>query len=211
MDLKSREFAHDLKVPVQLIASCIQLLEDEICENARAEAYLRTLARSAGQLQDMITHALEADMLRAGMRDIVADARTLAREFELLAKRKSVRVHFTSNTSKFSIRTDGEKQRRILHNLMANALRFTPPGGKIWLKLWVFGDAVELSVTDSGCGIPPENQARIFESGFTTGGSGHGLAICKSYAGLLGGSLRVQSTPGLGSSFTLRLPLPVEN
>lgn len=209
-DLRALEFAHDLKVPLQLISSCVQLLEDEFPGNARAEAYLRTLARSAGQLQSMVENALEKEVLRAGFRDVVAEAQTLAREFELLAREKNVRIHFTGNCSKFSMRTDGEKLRRILRNLLSNSLRFTPPGGKIWLKVRVLGDAVEFTIEDSGCGIPAENRAHIFESGFTTGGSGHGLAVCKRFAEMLGGSLELMPQKGIGSSFVLRLPVPVE-
>lgn len=201
------EFAHDMKVPLQLIASCVQLLEDELQPNARAAEYLQTLARSAGQMQSMLKQAMEADALRVGRRDVVQDARNLAREFELLAARGQVRVHFTSNTSKFSMRTDGEKLRRILHNLLSNALRFTPPGGKISLKLWLTGDAVEFSVRDSGCGIPVEKQALVFMDGCSSDSSGHGLAICRSFAAQLGGSLHLESAPGLGSCFTLRLPV----
>lgn len=201
------EFAHDMKVPLQLIASCVQLLEDELCANDRVEGYLRTLARSADTLQSMLAHVLEADAVRTGRRDVVADGRMLVREFALLAKQKGVRVDFTANTSKFSMRTDGEKLRRILHNLLSNALRFTPPGGKILLKVWLMGDAVEFSVQDSGCGIPKEQQALVFEDGYSVGGSGHGLAIARNCARQLGGNLRMESVPGLGSCFTLRLPV----
>lgn len=210
MDMRSIEFVHDLKVPLQLISSCVQLLEDELCANDRAGSYLRTLARSADTLQSMLSRALEADEVRLGRRDVVADARTLAREFDLLGAEKRVRVDFTSNSSKFSMRTDGEKLRRILHNLLANALRFTPPEGKILLKLWLMGDAVEFSVRDSGCGIPPEKQALVFKDGCSTDSSGHGLAIASRYAAQLGGSLALESVPGLGSCFTLRLPVPRE-
>ena len=209
-DLRTLELAHDLKVPLQLITSCVQLLEDEFSGSERAEGYLRTLARSAGQLQSMLENALERDELRTGFQDVVADARTLAREFELMAREKNVHVYFTGNCSKFSMRTDVGKLRRILRNLLENSLRFTPSGGKIWLKVQVMGDAVEFSIEDSGCGIPEKNRARIFESGFTTGGSGHGLAICKRFAEQLGGSLDLMPLQGIGSSFVLRLPVPAE-
>ena len=211
ISLRYAEFAHDLKVPVQLISSCVQLLEDEFKANARTEGYLRTLARSADQLQSMLSHALEEEELRAGRRDVVGDARNLAREFELLADRKRVRVRFLSNASKFNLCTDGEKLRRILHNLLSNALRFTPAGGSIELRVQLMGDSVEFSVRDTGCGIPKEYQSRVFEDGFSTDGSGHGLAICRKYAAQLGGSLEMESVPGMGSGFTLRLPVSVEN
>lgn len=206
-DIQSMEFAHDLKVPLQLISSCVQLLEAELEANTRAEEYLRTLARSANQLQNMVQNALENDEIRRGKRDVVKDARELAREFDVLARRRGVKVVFSANASKFSMQTDGEKLRRILDNLLANALRFTPPGGRIGLDVRLLGDSVEFSVEDTGCGIPEKVQAKVFEPGYTTGGTGHGLAIAKKYAGMLGGSINLQSRPGLGSRFTLRIPV----
>ena len=206
-EMQSLEFAHDLKVPLQLIASCVQLLEGEVRADSAAGGYLRTLARSADQLQSMVRHALEEDDRRAGLRDIMKDAREIAAEFDMLARRKGVRVDFSSNASRFGMRVDGEKLRRILHNLLSNALRFTPERGRIRVEVRLLGDAVEFSVADSGCGIPAELQERVFERGFSADSTGHGLCIAKKYAGLLGGSLRLESWVGIGSRFTLRIPV----
>jgi len=206
-DIQSLEFAHDLKVPLQLIASCVQLLEGELQANVRAAGYLRTLARSADQLESMVRRALEEDDGRRGLRDVVADAKEIARQFDLPARRKAVKLRFSSNAGKFRMAVDGEKLRRILDNLLSNALRFTPPGGWISLEVQLMGDAVEFIVSDSGCGIPAALQSRVFEDGFSTDSTGHGLSIAQKYAAALGGSLRLKSFPGLGSTFTLRIPV----
>jgi len=205
-ELQSVEFAHDLKVPLQLITSCVQLLEEEIHTNARAEGYLRTLARSADQLQTMVRRALEEDA-QPGVRNIMKDAKDIAHEFDILARRKGIHVQFSANASQFCMRIDGEKLRRILRNLLSNALRFTPCGGRIRLDVQLMGDSVEFSVSDTGCGIPEKDQPRVFERGFSADSTGHGLIISKKYAEIMGGSLKMESWQGVGSRFTLRIPV----
>ena len=208
------QFAHDLKMPIQLIYSCVQLLEMEVAHNERAESYLKLLERSTDQLQSMVFSALDGGGLREAvptlrlrMCDIVAEARDLSRQCEPFARAQGVAVGFRSDASEFSMTTDVEKFDRVLNNLLSNALRFTPPGGRVEVAVKLRGDAVELVVSDDGCGIPPERQSSIFEQGVTEGGLGYGLAIVREYAALLGGSVRVESAPGKGSRFIVWLPV----
>ena len=207
MDLRSMEFAHDLRTPIQLICSCVQLLEMELAPNARAEGYLQTLLQSAGQLQSMVEHALDGEKLHLELRDVVAEARDLCRQCALFARGRGIEIRFSSNVPELWMRTDVEKLRRMLNNLISNALRFTAEGGSIEVACVASAEEVELRVRDNGCGIPVERQARIFELGETDGGYGFGLAIVREYATLLGGSVTVDSAPGRGSCFTLRLPV----
>ena len=208
------QFAHDLKMPIQLIYSCVQLLELEVAPNARAESYLKLLERSADQLQSMVSNALDGGGLRENdptlrlrVCDVVAEARDVARQCELFAREQGVTVAFRSNAAEFAMAVDVEKLDRILHNLLSNALRFTRPGGRVEVSAELRGDAVEFIVSDDGCGIPPERQSAIFELGVTDGGQGYGLAIVREYAALLGGEVRVDSAPGQGSRFIVRLPV----
>ena len=214
MDLRSMQFAHDLKMPIQLIYSCVQLLELELAPNDRAESYLKLLERSADQLQSMVRSALDdgnfrgADpALRLSLCDVVAEAREVSRQCELFAREQGVTVAFRSNAAEFPMAVDVEKLDRILHNLLSNALRFTQPGGRVEVSVELRGDAVEFVVSDDGCGIAPERQQRIFELGETEGGLGYGLAIVREYAALLGGDVRVESSIGQGSRFLVRLPV----
>ena len=215
MDMRALQFAHDLKMPIQLIYSCVQLLEMEISPNARAEGYLQMLIKSADELQSMVKGALDSppggDSVRLRVQDIVTQARSISRQCALLADEKGIRVHFETNAASFRMPTDGEKIRRILQNLTANALRFTPAGGHITVAVRVLGDGVEMCVSDTGCGIRPELQDRIFEPGVTEGGTGHGLAIVRRYARELGGDVCAESAPGRGSCFTIYLPVPGAN
>ncbi len=214
MDLRSMEFAHDMKMPIQLIYSCVQLLEMEVSPNARAERYLKTLMQSAGQLQEMVRNALDGDRLQRGRNqlrlsrlDVVAEVRRICRQCDLFAREKGIRIDFAGSAAEFEMISDLEKLQRMLHNLISNALKFTPEGGRVAVECEVAEDVVELRVRDNGCGIPVERQARIFELGETDGGYGYGLAIVREYATLLGGSVTVDSAPGRGSCFTLRLPV----
>ena len=213
MDLRSMEFAHDMKMPIQLIYSCVQLLEMELAPNARTEGYLQTLMQSAGQLQSMVERALDGGVQREGeplhleQRDVVAEARDICRQCDLFAQGKGIEIHFCTSVPELRMLTDVEKLRRMLHNLISNALRFTPEGGRVEVVCAASADAVELRVIDSGCGIPQKMQERIFETGVTDGGHGYGLGIVRDCAAMLGGSVTVSSTLGEGSCFTLHLPV----
>ena len=201
--------AHDLKMPLQLIYSCVQLLEMEISPNARAEGYLQMLLRSADELQSMVRQALDTDApaSRLQVQDVVSIARNVSRQCALLAEEKGVRLHFETNAAAFRMPTDGEKIRRILQNLVGNALRFTPAGGHISVSVRILGDMIELAVNDTGCGIRREMQGEIFKPGVTDGGTGWGLSIVQDYARELGGEVALASAPGRGSCFTVRLPV----
>ena len=207
MDLRSMELAHDMRTPIQLIYSCVQLLELELAPNARAEGYLQTLLQSAGQLQSMVEHALDGEKLHLELRDVVAEARDLCRQCALFARGRGIEIRFSSNAPELWMRTDVEKLRRMLHNLISNALRFTPEGGRVEVACAASAEELELRVIDSGCGIPQKMQERIFETGVTDGGHGYGLGIVRDCAAMLGGSVTVASTPGEGSCFTLHLPV----
>jgi signal transduction histidine kinase len=100
---------------------------------------------------------------------------------------------------------------RVLSNLVTNAARATPPGGCVTVSAEARTEAVAISVSDTGAGIPPEYLARIFEPFVQVpegpkGGAGLGLAICRRIVEAHGGRLTVQSTPGRGSVFTFTLP-----
>lgn len=212
------KLAHDLKMPIQLIYSCVQLLEMELSPNAQAEEYLQMLMNSADQLQSMVRSALDdgalpeaGDEVRLRVRDVVAIARDVSRQAALLAGEKGVRVHFETNAASFRMPTDDEKLRRMLNNLLSNALRFAPSNGHVAVSVWMRGDAVDFAVTDDGCGVPEEKRERIFELGETDGGHGYGLAIVREYARALGGEVFAEPAPGRGSRFTLHLPVPSLN
>jgi len=210
MDMNSMKFAHDMKMPIQLIYSCVQLLEMEVSPNAKAEGYLQMLMKSADQLRHMVQGVLEdkpKSALRLRTQDVVAQARMVSRECALRGEEKDIFVHFETNAARFMMPTDGERLQRILQNLTANALRFTGKGGHIAISVCVRGDAVDFVVTDDGCGIPEADRERIFDVGFTRGGSGYGLPIVRECARALNGDVHMEPAPGGGSRFIVRLPV----
>jgi len=108
------------------------------------------------------------------------------------------------------VRTDPGLVRHLLTNLMANAVDAMPNGGRLEVRARADGRDVELRVSDTGTGMPPEVKRHIFEAFFTTKpdgkGTGLGLAICKEIARALRGRIDVESEPGKGSAFTVRFP-----
>jgi signal transduction histidine kinase len=111
------------------------------------------------------------------------------------------------------ILSDGDRLLQIVSNLLSNAFRWTPEGGRVEISLAVDGEKISVVIADSGPGITPEERERIFRPFWSRdgGGTGLGLAIARELAVALGGDVDVRSEPGLGSRFELVLPsLPPE-
>ena len=113
-----------------------------------------------------------------------------------------------------TIRADERKVKQVLLNLLSNALKFTPEGGRIEVHARVNDGVAEISVADTGVGIAPEDQAAVFEEFRQVGtaskkieGTGLGLAISRKFIELHGGRIWVTSQPGVGSTFAFTLPL----
>ena len=115
------------------------------------------------------------------------------------------------------IRADERKVKQVLLNLLSNALKFTPEGGRIDVRARVMDDETEVSVTDTGVGIAPEDQAAVFEEFRQVGaaakkveGTGLGLAISRKFIELHGGRIWVRSEVAKGSTFAFTLPLTID-
>jgi len=113
------------------------------------------------------------------------------------------------------IEADERKVKQVVFNLLSNAVKFTPDGGHVAVMARRTDDELQIAVSDTGVGIAPEDQARIFEEFRQVGqgsakaeGTGLGLALTRRLVELHGGRLWVESEPGVGSTFTLTLPQP---
>lgn len=110
---------------------------------------------------------------------------------------------------------DERKLKQILLNLLSNAVKFTPDGGKVDVSAKIHGKKIQIAVHDTGVGISPEDQSRLFEEFKQVGrdrarkaeGTGLGLALTKRLVELHGGTIRVDSAAGKGSTFTVEMPL----
>ena len=206
------DWAHDMRMPLQLICSGAQMIKQSLADpSLDAAAYADMLVASAEQLKRLMERALESGEaapmpLMPRPVDLVACARALCHSCRAYAEQRGVALRFASNVAALTLPTDEDALSRIILNLISNALRFTPSGGRIRVTLTALGDAVELTVADTGAGIPPERQPFVFLRGETDGGHGHGLPIARRLARSMGGELTLESTPGRGSAFTLRLP-----
>ena len=143
------------------------------------------------------------------MPSAIENALTLVRE---RAGRGGITLGARSTTGLGVIRADERKVKQVLLNLLSNAVKFTPEGGRIDVRAAVQRGLVEVSVTDTGVGIAPEDQEVVFEEFRQVGpadrsrGTGLGLALSRKFVELHGGRIWVQSQVGEGSTFTFTLP-----
>ena len=213
--------SHELRTPLNAIGGYVQLLEMGIRGAITPEQrdYLHRIKRSGEHLLGLINQILDLAKIEAGnvafelkpiqvcellsaVEDMVAP--------QLIAK--GIQYDFSSCDSKLQVVADIEKASQILINLLSNATRHTPAGGRISIRCTADTDGVAIDVADSGDGIALEDIGRIFEpfiqvgdSSTRKGGVGLGLPISKELAVGMGGQLSVVSQLGVGSIFTLRL------
>jgi signal transduction histidine kinase len=188
---------------------------------AEQRSDLARIQRSQRHLMGLINGVLNYSRLEAGavpyMVDDVALDEVLATCEALAAPQAAARrltLSFTGCDRDLAVRADAEKLQQVVLNLLANAVKFTEPGGRITLGCTPGIDTVAITVTDTGHGIAAAQLERIFEPFVqvdarltrTHDGVGLGLAISRELARGMGGDLTVESTWGAGSTFTLRLP-----
>jgi signal transduction histidine kinase len=178
----------------------------------------RNAARLLRLIDDLLDLArMEAGTLRLRVRsmDFSDLAKKVSDNIRPAANAKSIAVSFESHPEKIEIHGDEHRLEIVLTNLLSNALKFTPRNGHISTRVELKDDVATVMVSDSGPGIPIEVQDRIFERFYQVqsserrryGGAGLGLALAREIAELHGGSLKVNSVPGQGATFTLGLPL----
>jgi PAS domain S-box-containing protein len=214
--------SHELRTPIGAIAGYVSLLADGVIGSVTEPQrdYLLRVKSVASHLSSIVGSILDFARVEAGreettfseieVTELAADALNAV---EPLALQKGLSVRRTFAPDAVVVRTDEVKVRQILINLLGNAVKFTDRG-TIELRVTADADEVSFDVIDSGCGIAPQDQARIFEP-FTQvansrermrQGTGLGLSVSRGLAKLVGGSVTVISEPGVGSTFTLHLP-----
>lgn len=220
--------SHELRTPLTSILAFADLMEESVPEdNELARTQLEEVGKNGRILLEMVDNVLETARIQVGseklnlewidLGDVVGMVEASSAP---LAAKKSIDFSISIDSDVPLIRGDWEKTRRILVNLVSNAIKFTDRGGSVHVGVSYDADAetVFLEVVDSGIGIPEDKQNLVFErfsqENMSTvrryGGSGLGLSLVKELSQMLGGSVSLKSARGSGSTFTVRLPIKQE-
>ncbi len=216
--------SHELRTPLNAIIGFSEVLAERMFGeiNDKQAEYLADILESGRHLLSLINDILDLSKIEAGRMELdladfelpgaIDNTLTLVRE---RAHRRGVTLGRTIDERVGKIRGDERKVKQVLLNLLSNALKFTPEGGRIDVRADVRDGTYEISVTDTGVGIAPEDLDAVFEEFRQVGsaarkveGTGLGLAISRKFIELHGGRIRVTSEVGVGSTFAFTLPRP---
>jgi two-component system, NtrC family, sensor kinase len=218
--------SHELRTPLNAIIGFSEVLSERMFGeiNDKQAEYLGDILESGRHLLSLINDILDLSKIEAGRMELepadfdlpnaIDNTLTLIRE---RAQRRGIALGRKVDERLGTIRADERKVKQVLLNLLSNALKFTPEGGRIDVRARVMDDETEVSVTDTGVGIAPEDQAAVFEEFRQVGaaakkveGTGLGLAISRKFIELHGGRIWVRSEVGKGSTFAFTLPLTID-
>jgi two-component system, NtrC family, sensor kinase len=214
--------SHELRTPLNAIIGFSEVLGERLFGelNDKQEEYLKDIHASGQHLLSLINDILDLSKIEAGRMELeltdfdlptaIDNALTLVRE---RAGRRGIALHQAADEGVGQTRGDERKIKQVLLNLLSNAIKFTPDGGRIAVRARPVDGSIEVSVSDTGVGIAPEDQEAIFEEFRQVGtaakkveGTGLGLALSRKFVELHGGRIEVQSQLGVGSTFTFTIP-----
>ena len=214
--------SHELRTPLNAVLGFSDLLADERYGplNDRQRRYVDHIYTGGKHLLRLISDILDLSKIEAGRMELAREDVAVASAFtevisalHPLAEKKS-HVLLQQAEPDLHVHADAMRFKQVLTNLIGNAIKFTPEGGRIELVARQVDNQVRIEVRDNGLGIPPEQQQRIFEAfvrltqtGSATEGTGLGLAITARLVELHGGKLGIESQPGEGACFYFSLPL----
>jgi signal transduction histidine kinase len=215
--------SHELRTPLNAIIGFSEVLTERMFGelNEKQDEYLKDIHASGQHLLSLINDILDLSKIEAGRMELelsdfhlpsaIENALILVRE---RASRRGIRLGSTIDKRLGVFSGDERKVKQVLLNLLSNALKFTPEGGQIDVRAVLNTDVAEVSVTDTGIGIAPDDQEAVFEEFRQVGGAekkaegtGLGLALSRKFIELHGGRIWVKSQVGAGSTFTFTLPV----
>ena len=217
--------SHELRTPLNAIIGFSEVMLERMFGelNERQEEYLKDILSSGRHLLTLINDILDLSKIEAGkmelergsfsLRTALENGVTMIRE---RASRHEIALSLALGEGLDAVSGDERKVKQIVYNLLSNAVKFTPDGGRVDVSAEQANGAVQVTVRDTGIGIAPEDQQRIFEEFSQVGrdpersreGTGLGLTLSKRYVELHGGKIWVESAPGQGSAFSFTLPQP---
>jgi signal transduction histidine kinase len=215
--------SHELRTPLTTILGLAELLEDGAAGplNATQQAFAGDIKQAGRRLTDLIEDLLEMAQLQAGALNLLREAcdlRGLAREvaetFRPVAEREGLVLSYTAPAHSVLVCGDERRLRKAAGHLVANALKFTPSGGRVAVSVALEPAVARLEVTDTGIGIEPAALTQLFTPFYQVdatmtrahGEAGLGLALAKGLIEAHGGQIYALSEPGRGSRFGFTLP-----
>lgn len=214
--------SHDLKTPLSIMNTSLYLLQ-KTSDPAYQQSKLETIQQQAHHLNQMLHNILTASYLETASEvvaqrlDVNAMVKQIEEEFRRVAEDRSVTLHVMLDSALPSVMGNEVELRRVLVNLVENAIRYTPANGSITLQTFREDNQVVVEVRDTGMGIEEADMAHIFDPFYRAdkaratdhGGTGLGLAIAKKIIERHQGRIEVESKPNQGSNFRIRLPPPL--
>jgi signal transduction histidine kinase/DNA-binding response OmpR family regulator len=215
--------SHELRTPLNSIIALSGVLSRRLANQIPEEelSYLEIVERNGKQLLSLINEILDISRIEAGREEVEITEFSLASiiteisaMLEPIATQKGIKIIWQEGNQGIRLQSDKDKCQHILQNIIGNAVKFTETGS-VHISTRTNGNQLLISVVDTGIGIAKESLSTIFDefkqADSTTsrkyGGTGLGLAIAKKYSELLGGSITVKSTVGIGTEFVISLPL----
>ena len=215
--------SHELRTPLTLILGLTDRISDKLGADNPVSGQIAVMKRNADlllrRINELLTiRKLETRHMKAELknREVVAFVRSVVSLFEEHARMRNLDLMFQSDFDKFNMDLDPEKTEKIIYNLLSNAMKFSRSYVRVTLNVETNNDdwTLCIGVRDDGCGISAEDQTRIFDRFYQCNGSdsfetgtGIGLNMAQELAHVLGGEVSVESAPGRGSTFYLRLPI----
>ncbi|MEO0340040.1 MAG: ATP-binding protein, partial [Bacteroidota bacterium] len=217
-ELKTRLYTnitHEFRTPLTVIKGMAEQVRGNLVEKQminRNSARLLNLVNQMLDLAKLDDGNLKLDM---GQTDVVAFVKYIAETYQPYAGSKDIRIEVKANFEQLVMDVDQNKLDQILSNLLSNAIKFSPSGSIVSIIISEDNHQLVLQVADQGIGIPGDKSDQVFDRFFqindssnrNTSGTGIGLALTKELVSLMDGKILLQSTPGKGSTFTVRLPI----
>ena len=216
--------SHELKTPATSLKLLAESLEESLEEDpVQARLFAAQLKKETERLANLITDLLDLARLESQDRteyptlvDVRGVLMTVLSGMRRVARRKEIVLQWKrfGKAARYTVRGDETQLTSMFTNLVDNAVKYTPSGGRVEVTGGTEGDEIIISIADTGIGIPEGKLSRIFERFYrvdkarskATGGTGLGLSIVRHVAENHGGRVTVESVPGKGTTFTVRLP-----
>ncbi len=220
--------SHEFRTPLNVILSVVQVLSiyekkgDEMVGLEKLNRYMKNVKQNCYRLLKLINNLIDVNRIESGFfqlqlnnEDIVGVIKRITNSVNDFVRIKQLKLSFSSDVKEKIIACDSDKVERLMLNLISNSIKFTKPGGEIFINIIDTGEVVNVSVRDTGIGIEEDKVAIIFDRFRQVNsslikdseGSGIGLYLVKSLVEMHNGEIKVVSTPNVGTEFTISFPV----